>query len=294
MISKVPLGENISNLIQITNEGYYMMNANNSDLLFFDLKSKKLESLNLNKFLIQNDKQFFEKMIVKKDTAIFSMNNDDRIFFKNVKNPYSESEEIFIKYRPSKFETFDKKLFIKGEDSLYNAQFFTTEPTSASNEDCFPEVVENTRRGIIADDGFFTTSENALVFAKYHKNEFFIITEKAKEMQRVPSIVGKKATPRVHVSPKGVTTIMGEIHFKNLRGSIDGKNLYLQSGVKADNEDPFRFKFNSTIDVYSTENNDYLESFHIPSYGGIKLNSFKVRNDTLFAVHGNYLLKYQL
>lgn len=189
-----------------------------------------------------------------------------------------------------------KTYFIIGEDVLSNAAYFTLVKNQSIDSLNFGknELVENTRKGLIADDGFFISAENHCIYAKYHKNEFFVMDDM--DNKKFKTIANKIAYPRIHESPNGSVTIMGEVEYKNMRGAIDDNTLYLQSGVKADNEKAFRFKFNSIIDTYSLnqETATYQNSFYIPSYAGLKCNSFIVKDNILYALYGNYLLTYTI
>jgi hypothetical protein len=70
--------------------------------------------------------------------------------------------------------------------------------------------------------------------------------------------------------------------------------LYINSGVKADNENTSEFRNNSVIDIYRVDDGKYLGSFYLPDYKKKKPSKFIVAGSFMFAVYGNDLVSYRL
>ncbi|MFV0573801.1 MAG: hypothetical protein ACK5M1_15455 [Xanthomarina gelatinilytica] len=238
------------------------------------------------------------RVYIDKDSALVVYPEKQTIYKSSLKDSDGSKkyDSISLMYRIEGLGFSKTTYFFRGEDSLHNAAYFTLMKNQNKDSLKFKKnnIIENTRKGLIADDGFFISSTDYSVFAKYHKNEFFIMDDI--ENKKIKTIANKVAYPRIHESERGTVTIMGEVNFKNLRGTIDNNTLYLQSGVKADNEKAFRFKFNSIIDTYNLnkEATTYQNSFYIPSYAGVKCNSFMVKDNILYAIYGNYLITYTI
>ncbi|MNX96112.1 hypothetical protein D3C86_1284140 [compost metagenome] len=66
------------------------------------------------------------------------------------------------------------------------------------------------------------------------------------------------------------------------------------STLCADNEKQEDFNAHTVIDGYSINTGNYVYSFFIPKYKGIKVTDFAVRENMLVALHGRYLVTYQL
>ncbi|MFB2118737.1 hypothetical protein [Parapedobacter sp. 2B3] len=73
---------------------------------------------------------------------------------------------------------------------------------------------------------------------------------------------------------------------------VSGKNLLLSSALKADNESDADFNNNQVVDTYSGIDGKYLFSFYIPKYRGIKLREFIIHKDQIFAIYGQYLVRF--
>lgn len=73
----------------------------------------------------------------------------------------------------------------------------------------------------------------------------------------------------------------------------DGDYLFVQSALKADNEEQRVFRKASVIDVYNLAGGAYLFSFYIPHYKSARLHAFKVFGNKLYVIADNYLLTYR-
>ena len=79
-----------------------------------------------------------------------------------------------------------------------------------------------------------------------------------------------------------------------LAADVYNGNLYICSGVKADNENWDIFNKNSVIDVYSVMDTKYLGSFYLPRYKGKQLWSFMIYKNSFFAAYETGLKKFDL
>ena len=292
------INQNASEIIGIKKKEIYLVNENRTDVFIFNFDTGKSRSLNYNSFLKQRGLLLLHQVNIDDNNLIILSPRKHKIYITNINDisEFKKYDSISIKYGIDGLGYSKTAYFLKGRDSLFNAAYYSLK--KSPNSKLIKKgaiMVENTREGIVIDDGFFSNSDDWSIYSKFHKNEFFIINEDGEIEGKKITIAKKKSSPRINKSEKGTVTLMGQVNYKNLRGAINKDNFYLQSGVKADNENPFRFKFNSVIDVYSLkEDEKYVYSFYIPSYAGVKTNSFKIRNNEIFALHGNYLLIYNI
>jgi hypothetical protein len=61
----------------------------------------------------------------------------------------------------------------------------------------------------------------------------------------------------------------------NKKSTVSEKYLFINSGLKANNEEKELFSEYSVIDVYSVEDGKYQFSFYLPKHRGIKTNKFQ-------------------
>jgi len=81
------------------------------------------------------------------------------------------------------------------------------------------------------------------------------------------------------------TTLNSPANLVNISMSIANDKIYVNSGIKADNQSLTDFFENSTIDVYSVKNGTYQYSFQVPRYMGLLLREFYIDHDCIIALY---------
>ncbi len=297
MIEKIPLEMKISEVIEVTDNGAYLVNEGRTDIYYYNFKTKNSTSLNYSELLNTLKLPNYHQIELDNNNVLITSPINRQLYIIKLSEIQSNKsyDSIELKYGADKIGISKSKYLVKGRDSLYNALYYTIDKNTLEKNIPCNNIIETSRVGLIKDDGLFTDSDNYSVYAKYHKNEYFIIDNEGESSKKLSTVNTNLDSINVHQDKNGVVTIMGEVEYNNMRASIDKDKLFIQSGVKADNEEAFRFKFNSIIDVYQIENsNKYLYSFYIPSYSGVKMNSYKVYDDVLYAIHGNFLITYKI
>lgn len=298
LVENISLNKKFSEIIGFNKKGIYLMNADRTNIFLLDLKTEKLLNLHFDSFVHETNLTALHEADIDDDKIVISSAAKKRIYIMDA-NQIEQKK----KYRTVEIENgFDhigiskQNYLIKGRDSLSNAYSYYLNKKTFSKTSDTSEMIQRSRAGIIADDGLFSSSEdkNFTIFAKFHKNEFYVL--KNDNWKKNLTIAKKAVSPHIKVTSNGTVTLIGEVFYKNLGASIGNQRLYLESGVKADNESAFRFKFNSVIDVYDLKksSSNYLRSFYIPSYGGIKEKDFRIKKQFLYALYGNHLIKYKL
>lgn len=82
--------------------------------------------------------------------------------------------------------------------------------------------------------------------------------------------------------------------FINKISALDLDKVYILSALKADNENYFKFLKNQVVDVYSIGNGQYMYSFYIPNYKGLKPYEIQVKTNSITAIYNNYLVNFNL
>ncbi|MCD9014448.1 hypothetical protein [Parachryseolinea silvisoli] len=80
----------------------------------------------------------------------------------------------------------------------------------------------------------------------------------------------------------------------NINAAAFNNVLYIHSNILSFEEDMHDFITKSVVDMYDLRDGQYLESFYIPDYEDIKVSSFIVSEDKIFAIHGKYIVSYLL
>lgn len=182
----------------------------------------------------------------------------------------------------------DEQIFIKGNlssDSLVPENNLST----LGNHD-----------GGIATDGLlhFNKKSNLLSYVYFYRNEFICMDTnlnliyKGHTIDHVVnseffggSVSGNKSTLYTNVGPRKII---------NYESTVTDNYIYINSKIRADNEETNTFLNNSVIDVYSNKKGIYVGSFYIPKYNGEKMDRFFLLNNFLFVLYKSNIVKYNI
>jgi hypothetical protein len=82
--------------------------------------------------------------------------------------------------------------------------------------------------------------------------------------------------------------------FVNKESCVSGNYLFVNSALRADNDESAIYDIGSPIDVYSLIDGKYLLSFYLPDYKKSKIRDFRVFGNTLIALYDHYAYTYKL
>lgn len=154
--------------------------------------------------------------------------------------------------------------------------------------------------GNFSIDGFITINrkENAVLFTYYYRNQFVCLDTNLNLRYMGKTIdtnaLAKLKVEALQVKGKMVRTVTGIPAIVNKRAYSDGGFIYIQAGLKADNESLMPFEEPITIDVYRLATGVYSHSLHLPEYKSEALTGFALRGNMLIAIYGPYLVTYSI
>lgn len=161
-----------------------------------------------------------------------------------------------------------------------------------------PEILENAADGIFSSDGMlnYSPGQALLVYLYFYRNQYICLDTNLNLVYRGRTIDTNAAAKikTANIISDNSTTLSGPPLIVNRNSCVFEKSLYINSGLKANNENRSAFSHSSVIDVYDLAKGKYESSFYIPDYKGRKIKSFQVCNSKLIAVLDHYLLIYSL
>ncbi|WP_152541986.1 hypothetical protein [Pedobacter sp. V48] len=98
----------------------------------------------------------------------------------------------------------------------------------------------------------------------------------------------KNGTAVLRKSPVGLPTMVNKYF------TVSENRVYIQSGLRADNESAASRRKQESIDVYEGNNGRYLHSFYLPKYQGLNMRQFEVTGHNLVAIYDQFLVIYRL
>jgi len=159
-------------------------------------------------------------------------------------------------------------------------------------------VLEKQNDGFFSTDGMFLIDSASfkLVYLYYYRNNYILLDTflhliaKLKTIDTVTQanvktmIVPSEKTIKLSSPPKVI----------NKNACTCDSQLFVQSLLMADNENPIIFKQSSVFDVYSIEKTAYLFSFYINDPSRYKIREFKIIDKKMVVLQDKFILCYQI
>lgn len=160
-----------------------------------------------------------------------------------------------------------------------------------------PNLLEKQLDGLFCTDGQLHTipSKNKVVYIYRYRNEF-IITDNHLNMSLKGRTIDTISKARIKLTKfdNGQTQFAAPPLVVNRVSTTSEKYLFINSGLKADNENRDAFNKYSVIDVYELSDASYQFSFYLPHFKGQKVNSLKTYQNNLLVMYDQYLIIYDM
>lgn len=169
---------------------------------------------------------------------------------------------------------------------------FTSSAAPNSQKDILKKQVD----GIFCTDGLlgYSSKLNILVYTYRYRNQFLCF-DTSLNILRTANTIDTTTTARIAVSEVDGKITMSKPPFLVNKGTcVDGANLFVNSNLVARNELADEAIDRSVIDVYNILDGSYRYSFYVPDQENVKMRSFRVQGNALFAVFQNTVIRYDL
>lgn len=161
-----------------------------------------------------------------------------------------------------------------------------------------PGVLVKQVDGLFCTDGMmhYNRDLKTLVYLYHYRNEFICmdtnlyVTYRGKTIDTISHAQIKVASMREGTS----FTMLAPPLMVNKASSVSGNYLFVQSDLRAKNESEKAFRSAAVIDVYDLRDGSYRLSFYLHDFNKEKLTTFRVINDKLVALHGQFMAVYSL
>jgi len=158
------------------------------------------------------------------------------------------------------------------------------------------DVLETQVDGILCTDGYlnYSKEKNRLVYVYRYRNDFMTLDTNLSVVLKGKTI---DTTSRAKIS---VVEINGKITMAkppvivNRWSAVEGKFLFVNSNLIAKNETNQNSEDQSVIDVYDITDGSYRSSFYIDNVDNSRMQSFYVKDTTLYATFSKHIVKYKL
>ncbi|MBT1704458.1 hypothetical protein [Chryseosolibacter indicus] len=159
-------------------------------------------------------------------------------------------------------------------------------------------LLEKQIDGIFCTDGVlkFDDSSGTLVYTYFYRNQFICADTSLRPIYRGNTIDttrhAKMSVAKVYMS--SYSAMSSPPHIVNRRAYVSKNLLFINSNIRADNEEQKTFEAMNVLDIYDLRTGKYLKSFYVPRISTNKLRHFFVIDNIIYSIQDNYLLLHRL
>jgi len=290
------LGVNSYYIAGLTADSIYLGNATSPfTLMSFD-KNLSGSSTTQIKLANASDIIFRASKIKVNDSVIFLFDGTVPVLF----NGALQSRKITPQRTPFYFTKLhplasDKFAFTAREAATNENELGLYSYAATSSFKLVPHLLERQVDGIFDVEGFLTYNPELkkLIYVYRYRNEYFLADEDLNRVKR------GKLIDTVSIAQLQIDTLDTKAQRKLGPNSINvsynaatsGSYLYVHSKRLGRYENQL-LKGRSILDVYDLSNLNYSHSLYLQHTGMHPLIDFSIRDDALFAICGNHLVKY--
>lgn len=162
------------------------------------------------------------------------------------------------------------------------------------------QISEFTGDGGMLTDGLlnFDTLTNTLTYSFFYRNGFLCMDTNLQLINKVKTIdtfySSQIEADFVKMKSGLINTNVRPKRIVNRLSFAKGGRLYINSGLRSENENRDDFKLNSVIDVYDIKSGLYLYSFYLPKLNGESINRFYIENNFAIVIYNTTIAKFGL
>lgn len=246
----------------------------------------------------QSDFTFKGSRIVVRDSIYYLFDGTVPILYKgeigasNVKT-ISYKELYFSQLQPLDNNSFTIITYSPEKQIQALGLLFPTYPNKIKVD---PELLEKVNDGVFDTDGKLIVDHhsNKIIYAYSYKNKFVVLDKNLQNKKTFYTIDDLK-NPKIEV----VRLKDGQKKMKNPPLTIN-KSVFAYQGllfIESDRpgkfEDKKQQKQSIVIDIYAIDENKYFGSFYLPNPYSSKKTQFYIKDDCLYLINENELIRYR-
>ena len=159
-------------------------------------------------------------------------------------------------------------------------------------------ILEKQIDGKFCTDGtlLFDSPHSRLLYIYYYRNQFIVMDTNLNIISKFKTIdtTNKASISLDTIYSENRVTFASPPRIVNKRASVSNNLLFINSNLRASNEDEELGKQDTDIDIYNIVNGNYEFSFSLPAFRKQKLSSMIVSGKMIYGIFNNYLISYEL
>ena len=190
---------------------------------------------------------------------------------------------------------------VRAFDSSGEHQLFKKIYTGAAKPAIEDTLIEYHNDAGFSADGMlrYDSSTHRIFYIQFYQNRFLCLDTNLRLIYTGKTIDTTNSNPvltrHLPTRPnKGSLMPAVPMHIINRACATDGRYIYIQSTLRADNELATEFEKNAVVDVYNISNGVYRRSFYIPDLHNEKVQNIFIANGILLASYTGYIASFTI
>lgn len=160
------------------------------------------------------------------------------------------------------------------------------------------EILQKQNDGIFCVEGMLHYDKimNEITYVYTYRNQYIVTDTSLNLKYRFNTIDTFSHAPIkvADIESQNAKMLTGLPNIVNSLSSVSKNNLFIKSNVLAKNENMKSFVEGSTFDIYDTKTGQYKLSFNLYNHNSQAISDFKVIDEKLIALYGDYILIHTL
>jgi len=283
----------------ITNNSIYVTAENPQHILIFNRRLELIDTLFLNMNIPPNKivPNFLE---IDSPMIFLHLNNLETAFYGNIEKRSMNSTKLNIGIFLRSIQVSPSTMIVRSiVDSLTYLSFkkvdVVTGKTLLTNN-----FIGNDAGDGLTNDGMllYDKNSNKIFYIKYFKNQFYSADTNLNLVYKTNTIdttFTGNAKTGIEWHGKDAKIIPSTARIEvNKYAFVGDSLLYIQSGLRGDNEGLNSFVKNDDIDIYNLSNGKYVGSIALAKQDNQSFKSAKLINDTLIILYTRKIVMYKL
>lgn len=297
VLNEISITKNIKEIAGIVYDSLFLSGSDLEQILLLHLPTGKLETRSfLPKNTIAN--RYSKSTRLQVDTNGFTVFNGAAKSIFLISKNYKLHASYHVKNPFTKGVRFSSKSvalrIIKREIRDQLLCHYDLERGTLLNEKQITELFGDVG---LTTDGFLGCDPNGrCIYVTRYANHIYLLDSDMNIIQKKHTIdTFSNYTIKSRLVKKGKSgtiTSDGPPNFINRAITIDNGKLYINSNVKADNENYTQFLECNVIDEYDISSLNYLKSYHLPTENKRRIRSFKVKDGVFYVLYHDALVVY--
>ena len=159
-----------------------------------------------------------------------------------------------------------------------------------------PQIIEKQKDGVFDSDGQLKAADDPfrLFYLYSYRNQFTVAKNEWNSFINLKTIdTVQTAKIKTKKLSDGRHKMIAPPLKVNQNISVQGNLAFINSALRGKNESFSSWKKSKVIDIYTTDHQEYIGSFHVYNHGDETMNDYFAGKNFFYTLSGNRLVRYK-